>query len=315
MTTTEGIPCLAFGSGPNDYELLPEDARTRWKEIGQQLANRWQRGSSDRQLADQLSGCLDKLSASLMQIARLRSHEHTFLQQGCALPQMPGVAIALRGADACADFEGLLLHGRATLDRLTWFVSGQFGQQCNSFRRLKSTLRPFYRRPLFPELTRLISVLEPWASQVFAPIDSPDSLRDLVGHREALTERMRVCFAAHRTSRDAILLLDCEVQLSSDTSPVAVFQAAAQAAAFLSCAVLDVASLYLDMQPMGIASYSCRWTPVAVQLSKFITSYEDGGPIQPNMITFARRMHATGFDTETRPVSSEVLQHIVRTPP
>lgn len=302
---------LALAGGADDCGLLGENSRQRWTDIGKELALRWRRDEGQRALCARLSGCLDKLSASLLQIARLRDYHDSLLRTARHRPAPNCDYLALRAAPACGDFEGLLLHGRACLDRLTWFVASRFGQQCNSFRRLANVLANFEKDPHAVALLGIVRKVQHWTDAVYAKIDAPDALRDMVGHREALTERMRTCFGVQWLNDQEVLLIDCEIQMSELSDPIPILRTSADSAQYLAFTVLDCASLFLGSIPLGLDQYRCQWSPVTIPLSRYVVQEPDGAPLGPNAVRFARRMTPDGFVVETRNMDPRTRTHAV----
>jgi len=308
------VDFIAFGDEPQDYGLLASPARARWSAVTADLARRWASREEDRPLANRLSGCLDKLSASLCQIGRLKNAHDHLLATACNRPKEADYA-AFRGANACADFEGLLLHGRACLDRLAWLLAGQFGQRCSSFRRIRSVLAAFPKDPLATRLLEVVSLTHNRIDAIYAQIDSPDSLRDMVGHRQALTERMRTCFGVWWFHPGKALLLDCEVQMTKESAPIPIFHTSAESAQSLSFAVLDSASVLLDLAPLGLDAYATMWSPAAAVLTNYILSEPRGTPVGSDGLRFATTMTPSGFTTETRNVDPAIYSRAIATDP
>ena len=119
---------LAWTDGPDHYGLLSDAPISQWTEIEAALRMLWKTGEPDSQnIAVSLSGCLQKLGSSLLQGARLRQHRDGLLALGKRLLSIAGAEMEVRrGDEALGDFEGQLLQGRATLDRLTWFLASRF---------------------------------------------------------------------------------------------------------------------------------------------------------------------------------------------
>lgn len=297
---------MAFGDGPQDYGLLTSPARDRWFEISANLARRWDSNELDRPLAYRLSGCLDKLSASLRQIQRLKGIHDQLLKIARNRLNDADYA-AFRGADACADFEGLLLHGRACLDRLAWLLASQLGQQSSSFRRIRNVLANFPNNPLAKKLINVVDSAYDRIDTIYAKIDSPDSLRDMVGHRQALTERMRACFGIWWFQSGKALVFDCEVQMTDASDPIPIFETSAQSAQTLSFAILDSASVLLDLMPLGLGVYAATWLPSTAVLTRHILLEPEGVPVGPHTLRFARSMTPSGFTPEIRNVDPAIF--------
>ena len=150
------------------------------------------------------------------------------------------------GAEACADFESLLLHGRAALDRLTWLVSSNFGSKTQSFLKLEGVLSNFaHRNDAAARLIVIIENVKPWFSGTFGKINDDESLRDLVAHKHAAIEGTRTRFGLNRVRENAFLLLDCEIKLPGPGTPTPVLSTAHDTVKWLSYVVLNSRSQFL----------------------------------------------------------------------
>ncbi len=133
---------LAIGGEVPHHGVLPQRAVEQYRSIQQYLTKEWRTSNESRQRwLWSINGCLDKLSTTLMQVARMRDHHDQLISHARELQKAPPEAhIALAAQEACGDFESLLLQGRAALDRLTWFLAEEFNQRCTRFSKLKKVL-------------------------------------------------------------------------------------------------------------------------------------------------------------------------------
>jgi hypothetical protein len=135
------VQYVALGGGPEHHDLLPLDGVAHWKSIAEVLAKNWTDAGQQARIG-RMSGCLDKLSAALLQANRLHKHHDRVVRMAAANRALPaGASFAIRGIEILADFEGLLLQGRAALDRLAWFLAAELGSQNTSFRKLRKVSR------------------------------------------------------------------------------------------------------------------------------------------------------------------------------
>ena len=137
------IGYLAVGGDTPQFGLLGDSPTRQWSRLKKSLSALWRTASEEEKARlIRISGCLDKLRTSLLQCHRLRQHHDQLFED--AAQQLPPGSAAYSGDIACADFEGLLLQGRAALDRLTWFVTSEFGNPpSSSFRKLRNVLANF----------------------------------------------------------------------------------------------------------------------------------------------------------------------------
>lgn len=299
---------IALKNDRPGFNLLSQAAVDQWSGLMSFLAEAYRNSSEEsRRRLDKVDGCLDKLNSSLQQISRLRNFHDSLLQEakrvGATVP-----LLAFRGDLACADFEGFLLQGRSALDRLTWFVAYEFKNKCSSFRELKNILNNFTNKS--QEAANLVSIIDdvsPWFDGLLGQLESPESLRDLVGHKHALTEGVQNCFtiAFLRTS-DAILF-DCEISLPDQSNPVAIFRTALEAVQYLVFTVINSLSILLKRPTLSLERYLSTWENKAVVFREYVLDELDGTPLGPNTLTVVKRMTLDGFETTTRNMKKELF--------
>jgi hypothetical protein len=307
MPPEKQVDWLLIGDDdPEHYGVLSPAALEHWKAIGGLLAKRWS-NPVERERVDRMAGCLDKLSAALLQVARLRGHHHQLVEMAKQeLPRLraeydrrgasEGAAYAVRGIEVLADFEGLLLQGRSALDRLTWFATSDFGSgsRTQSFRKLrKVTLNFSAKRPEAPRLLRVLDVAEPWFDAVFAKIASAEALRDLVGHRHFLGEGVETCLAVSYVPPAAVLLLDCEIRLPGSPTLTPILEAGRAAGQFLSYTVLNSVGIFAGAEPLEAGAFAPTWDLSTVARSQYLVG-KPAAPGDPEMIV-ARRFTVGGF--------------------
>ncbi len=308
------ITYLALGGDVPHHALLRKVPVEQWDALQKNLTARW-KASDDpltrRRITD-LSGCLEKLSATLLQGRRLRRYHDDLLCQAKLMKAGPADAAALRGSEACADFEGLLLQGRAALDRLTWFVSHEFKNPCQSFRRIKNVLADFAEKDkAAAELLTIVTATEPWFDGTFGKLESPHSLRDIVAHHHALIEGTRTCFAVIRVAPDRALLIDCEVQLPGLGSQLPVLKTAHQAIQHIAFLVLNAVGVFLEVPRVGLGEYESLWDNRSVALSEYVQVNPTGSPLGPYTLSTVRRMTPAGLEFGTDNVDMSVFEFAV----
>jgi len=235
-----------------------------------------------------------------LQVHRLRAHHDNLVKEARASPPIPGFNIAMHGAEACSDFEGLLLQGRACLDRLTYYIATRFKDKTSSFRRLPNTLELFEGKS--EEAAQLLAVIRnanSWFGGMFGKLDTPNSLRDLVAHDHALTEGIQTCFAAHRLDLRRGLIIDCEVQLPYMRLPIPLLQTAHESARWISYVVLECLAAMLRRERLDLAEYVPTWENLSVVLSQFVIDEPAESPLGPYAFATASRMVLDGVRTRT----------------
>lgn len=209
---------------------------------------------------------------------------------------------ALRGDIACADFESLLLQGRAALDRLTWFVSKEFSQYCNSFRSLSRLLQNFEKKSNMAQvLLKVVCESMPWIGGLLAKIEAGDSFRDFVAHKGAAAEKMSNCFGITFIDSQRALLLDCEL------GPFPLFRTSVEAVQYLSFTVLNMLAACIEQATLPLPDYRSQWIDQTVVFSDFVIIEPQTAPLTENHLTVVRHMHPDGFVLTTRNVKPEIF--------
>jgi len=294
------ITYVAVGGAVDHYDLLGGNAVHQWRRIQEYLSAEWKTGNQVRLSA--ISGCLEKLSTSLLQVSRIRSFHQELLNTARVNLGKGASYAALRGDLACADFESLLLQGRAALDRLTWFVSKEFTQSCSSFRRLDSLLRNFEKNSdLAQTLIAVMAESMPWMGGLLAKIESGDSFRDFVAHKGAAAERMSNCFGITFIDNQRALLFDCELD------PFPLFRTSVEAVQYLSFTVLNMLAACIGQQTLPLPDYKSQWRARTVVFSDFVIQRPAHAPLTEYHLTVVRHMHPDGFVVTTQNIKSEIF--------
>jgi len=304
----QSVKYLAVGGEVDHYGSLPPNAVEQFEAINRHLAHQWNGADATRKASlSAAGGCLTKLSATLLQVHRMQLHHDQLLEIGranrVALEQQSNATLALQGKEACADFEGLLLQGRAALDRLTFFLNHQFfpnaQDKSDRFSRLLGSIEKAQRphpnmaavESLFTEASWLVS---------FFTDGSGRSLRSFVAHRTAVLEWMDTCFTITRVSEGYVLLIDGVV------NDVPVFATSQQISAQLAFVVLNCIGLFTTGSKLPLASCATPWQNRTVVLQDFVSDVET-----PLLQGVAKRMTPGGFEFEFQYLQDKVLNHAI----
>jgi hypothetical protein len=302
------VEYVAMGGEVDHYGSLPLGAVAQFDAINRHLAKRWDGAdpASKASLAA-ASGCLAKLSGALLQVHRMRLHHDQLIELGQAnravFEQQANATIAFQGKEACADFEGLLLQGRAALDRLTFFLNHQFfpnnKNKSDRFSRLLGSIRKAqHPHPQMAAVDRLITEAD-WLVSFFTDVSSR-SLRSFVAHRVAVLEWMDTCFTIIRVPNGRLLLFDGVV------NRVPVFATSQRISAQLAFVVLNCVGLFTTGLELPLASYATPWPNRTVVLADFIADVET-----PLLQGVAKRMTPGGFEFEFNYLREEALKHAI----
>jgi hypothetical protein len=305
---SQRVKYVAVGGEVDHYGSLPPDAVAQFEAINRDLAHQWNSADAENKaLPSAASGCLTKLSTALFQVQRMKSHHDWLLEVGrdnrADLEKQENAVLALQGKEACADFEGLLLQGRAALDRLTFFLSHQFfpnsQHKSDRFSKLLGSIKKTQsRHPHMAAVERLFTEAE-WLVSFFTDARGR-SLRSSVAHRVAVLEWMDTCFTIARVPDGRVLLFDGVV------NDVPIFVTSQKISAQLAFVVLNCIGLFTTGVELPLASYTTPWPNQTVVLSDFVSDTKT-----PLLQAVAKRMTPGGFDFQFQYLRDEILNHAV----
>lgn len=201
----------AFKEGRDDYGVLPTKPNQLLNRLRRIIGEQWSAGT-DAPSVRNYTGTLDRLRSFLLQARRMRDHEAalvSFLRVQRATGGHTFQAVHA-GDEACADFESLLFHGRAVLDRLTLLVAREHGQHLDRFSRLEKFLEGSVEKTA--RVKGVVDLLTACKSISGAVVDLEGrrSLRSRVIHRSSLSEGIASNFMVLALDGGRVLFLDCE---------------------------------------------------------------------------------------------------------
>lgn len=305
---TEQINYLVTGGGVDHFGLLPGPSVQLWDVLNKWLTKTWQaEDAQTRERLRRINGCLDKLSASLLQVHRLRQFHDKLVSMARYVPN--GATTAYRGAEACADFEALILQGRSALDRLTWYTSAEFRQSCSSFRRLEAVLENCSKSDARASaICKIIREADTRVTAIFAAVDDPLALRDLIGHKHSVLEGIATSFTLAAVPTNRVVAIDCTIDLPGLASPVALLQTTRAAAQTLPFIVLNTLAAMTGQSILPTESFEPTWTNKTVVFSEFETKEALGQPLGPHVMRVLGTFSPAGFDILTRNVSPSIYE-------
>ena len=273
-----------FGAG-----LLRADGLRLVETIQKHLATQWsagvanpgqgqqsQQGGDEQRRAIRAAACLDGVAATLTQCRRVIEPAVEFAQTLSPVPQLASFS----AAPVCSDYEALLFHGRAALDRLTLFISRAHGQQTDKFSKLRAVLSSF------PNDHRALTALRQLDAVTFdGLLTGDDALRNRVAHRETINGNTTAVFNFLGVDSKKLLAFDCE---SLGHPVIRSSLAIARDTAFVVASCL---ALYLGMKSrVRPSDFSPKWR------NPFIVASEWRDPLGrgPNL-TIHAAMRPGGF--------------------
>ncbi len=216
------------------------------------------------------AGCLDRLGAFLLQVNRIAKHAESLTRGN--LPGQPnkdqpiaGQMVMIAADEACFDFESLLFHARAALDRLTWFIAARHGQRSDRFSLLQNILSNF--RSKDDRARQMLGVLEEANRFGGVLIDENNgkALRSLVAHRTSIPEGRETAFTVHSLKNGKRLIFDCEALKQP------LLLTASELARDVPFIVQNAVAIYMGLDILPITEFRLTWVNPTVVFSKHIS--------------------------------------------
>ncbi|MEW6145774.1 MAG: hypothetical protein AB1598_12230 [Thermodesulfobacteriota bacterium] len=289
------------------WRLLGDEPQMQWKALERYIAENW---GKDKAGMKAILGCLVKLDACLMQISRIREFYDKFIQSAsdnATKNKGKEFLFVLNGQEAIADFESLLLHGRAALDRLTWLVSEKYNSKTQSYRSLEKILNNFaHKDQKAKNILEFVNISNSWVLGLLATVGNDESFRDFVAHKIASIEKRVTCFQIHVMTDGKCILLDCVL----DRFPV--FKSSTEAVKFLSYLVLNSLATIVEQKVYSIDKYDSLWENKAVVFADFVLDEPENSPLGKNHLRVVSDMNPDNFVLRTRNVRPDIFNHSIK---
>ena len=312
MRPPENITSIFIAEGPEHYGLLEDDPLALWKEISRAKKDWNKMTAAEKELHRRISGCLEKLSACLLQCRRLKEHHEWLITQAKqnAIDNLPPdinqISAAFSSSAAIADFEALVLQARAALDRLTLYLTSYFRNPSSRYTKLSNILENFVNRDVIAkQLIQIHQASEPWINGLLSAINSGQSFRSIIAHREAAMERMNSCFAINFMDSRHALLFDCELW------GFGVFKTTIESAQHLSFLILNSLAVMSSHSTIPFSSFNIRWENKTILFADYVIEENEGSPLGPNAMRIAAKMIPGGMTVLAKNVKPEINNHIV----
>jgi hypothetical protein len=282
----------AVGKGPGEAtsRVLRPTALQFYEELEKAVRDRLR---SNDAIALPAFACLQRFLSFLY-------YSRQFADNTSALYRLTPPPGSLLGAgldEACMAFESLLFHGRAALDRLSFFVAAQVHRQsADKFSKLANVLANFSDKdPRASRARGCISDSLPYLEGLV--LDTEDSsLRSALIHRRSIGEITTTAFTVHSLEDGRVLRFDHEIQRRPLVHSA---QRLSQAVAYV---VLNTLGAYINLGS-GIAIDQCR--PAWDNLTVCFTEYVDPDRAGPRFSVV--KMLPDGFRIHTEHLRVEVL--------
>ena len=297
---------IAIGAQRWDHETLRDRPNKLLARLHRSISQQWSTAADDeRSRLRALSGYLDGVEGFLFQCSRMRQHADGMVASATASfsklpPGSHSPSMALSAITALTDFESLLFHGRALLDRLTALWTRPFGGGTDRFTKLSNVLSANAKAdPQAHAMLRLLADAGDVAGLLTDPPEGRGSLRSLVVHKTASGQGVSNVFTLMGVGQRRVLLIDCRTYGHGViTSSHALNQRVAHI-------VLGGIALLLDEKPLSLKAFTPAWENPAVLLDEYV---RDSGPL----LTVVAVMNPDGMELRREHVDRRILERALR---
>ncbi|MCH7795178.1 MAG: hypothetical protein IH900_08580 [Proteobacteria bacterium] len=319
MTDKQGsIHYLALGWSKG-WGMLADHPKKRLKDLYSKVSADFDSASaSEADKLAKISGCLDRLNAFLLQVYRISQHAERLRRpdtmiamlppqteiQGDpnalqALASMPRTAGTMEGAnmeDCCADFESLIFHGSAALDRLSKYLIN-----AAHFRKLKTRLDSGKSKYDHRGQRRQLLRESPSLSEVFLVRTGGAIYRDRLTHEQSLMEGINHSFTIHNLEPRKAIVFDCEA------FGLPVLTTAWKLSKDLPFFILNLLSLeFAGWDKIDRSDFSPEWSNPAIDFREYLAE-DDEGSLRFSLY----RSQPKGFKIQEVSLRPEVLERAI----
>ncbi|MEH6650241.1 MAG: hypothetical protein V7707_09480 [Motiliproteus sp.] len=212
---------LSIAGSPYHHNLIHQDGCDLLDELMKHFTEFRGNGGEHTEIAKWVA-TIDCLQSFLFQSNRLKTHSEKLR----SLVPPPEQMMAVSGSDALTDFESLLYHGRAVLDRLTFAIAKQtLGQECEKFPKLPKILNNYKGKGDY--VGKTISVIEDGIKNVRGILIDDEGgktgLRSLLAHSKSTGEATNHVFTIHRNDSNKAMYFDLDMHGKGVINAISLF--------------------------------------------------------------------------------------------
>jgi hypothetical protein len=288
---------VAFANDKTDFGVLSEKAFKYFCELQNIISKKHQHGDeAQKKLMVGAQGCLERLEAFLVQSNRLSEHNKSVCNQPSP---KPGSMVAFRDTTAIFDFETLLFHSRALLDRITFFITKQiYNQNCDKPNKIKNVLNNFIKKD--GRARQTIQIIEEAMPSFWGLIvdteNGAKSLRSHLIHKSTSGENTTCAFTIHSTPENKVVRFDYEVK------GYPIIGSTWGLSKYIPFMSLNLLGIYVG-HDIGIALNEC--IPIWENSLKCFSQFIDASASGPTFSII--KMHPSGVEINTRRLKQSVL--------
>jgi hypothetical protein len=217
MTEAPHVAFMAM-RWPGDHGMLRDRAHEAVENLRAALSGSYDVAEdAQKRRIEEMLACLTRLDGFHLQVARVASHAQRLEHPDTVVPpemsETRWRSLFLAAHELCTDFESLLFHARAALDRMAWFVSAEHRQKClyAKLRRvLVAAASKDKRARHLDGLLDNVCTIEGVLSRIGGTDVTDTALRHRITHYTSIAEGATHGFSIHRLPDNSILAFDCE---------------------------------------------------------------------------------------------------------
>jgi hypothetical protein len=287
----------AFEDDKGNFGVLSEAASKYFWQLQSAISKTHQQGDeAQKRLMIGAQGCLERLEAFVVQSNRMRLHHKSV----CSQPSPPpGSMVAFRDTIAVFDFEALLFHSRALLDRITFFITKQiYNQVCDKPTKMRNVLNNFMKKD--ERVSRALQVIGEAMPSLYGLIIDTESgeksLRSHLIHKSTSGENSTCTFTIHSAPGNKAIRFDFEVKGNP------IIGSAWKLSKYVPFLALNLLGIYLNLED-GVTLDQC--TPIWKNELKCFTQLIDESESGPEFTMM--KMNPSGIEINTRHLKEGVL--------
>jgi len=287
---------LAVGNEENNFGVLNEKAHNYFRQIQRIIYNKHNDGDKDqKRLMVGAQGCLERLESILILSNRLDVYNKSVCNQQ---HPSPGSFVGFKITNAMFDFESILFHSRALLDRITFFISKQiYNQDCDKPNKIINVLNNFVKNDnRASQAIQIVDDSMPAFLGLIIDNDNEKSLRSHLIHKSTIGENTTCVFTIHSAPGNKVLRFDYEVK------GYPIIGSSWELSKFIPFYSLNLLGIYIGCDKT-IALHDCIpiWKNNLIHFSNLIDETESG----PKFSTV--KMNPSGFEVNTSFLKPSIL--------
>ncbi len=291
---------IAVAPEKPDIRVLGDNAINYVIRLKKIIANKHYNGDNpQKNQMVSLNGCIERLIAFLFQSYRISQYALEIYKRTSPPPK---VMSAFVHDKVLFDFESLLYHGRALLDRITFYLSKQvYNQDCDVFNKLSNVLKNFeHRDSRIPYALKLINESLPaFQGLLIDANNGRKSLRSRLIHKSTTGESTTCAFTIHTLSDGSIIRFDYELM------EYPLVANAFTLTKYVSYFTLNIIGKYLEYNKnLKLEDCNPTWENRLIHFSSFVDPTSTGPKFS------IVKMNPSGFSLKTNNLKQNIYDFV-----